>query len=245
MASVPNETNSVNGNDKSISVAVIGGGIGGLCLAIGLLKYPHIDVHVYEAAPSFGEIGAGVAFGPNAQRALEIIGSATLAALRKHATGNKWSSYANNFSHYCVGFGEKAGTFVCDLTNSTGMQSVHRAHFLDELVKAVPAQRAHFNKRLEKLEESSGGVTLHFKDGQSSTADAVIGADGVHSHTREYLVGAEAAKPRFSGAICYRALVPMDTAVEVLGEEKAQNVHQLLGPSMDLISTSCEWVQAN
>lgn len=30
MASVPNETTSVNETDKAISVAVIGGGIGGL-----------------------------------------------------------------------------------------------------------------------------------------------------------------------------------------------------------------------
>lgn len=102
MASVPNETTSVNEKDKSISVAVIGGGIGGLCLAIGLLKYPHIDVHVYEAAPSFGEIGAGVAFGPNSERALELVGPAALAAFRKHATANIWSSYANTFVQYRI-----------------------------------------------------------------------------------------------------------------------------------------------
>ena len=102
MASVPNETSSVNQIDKTISVAVIGGGIGGLCLAIGLLKYPHIDVHVYEAAPSFGEIGAGVGFGPNAERALDLIGPAAREALRKHATPNLWPSHANIFYQYRV-----------------------------------------------------------------------------------------------------------------------------------------------
>lgn len=65
------------------------------------------------------------------------------------------------------------------------MQSVHRAHFLDELVKGVPADRAHFNKRLQSLENNEGsGVVLHFKDGTTTTADAVIGADGIHSVTR-------------------------------------------------------------
>lgn len=37
-----------------------GGGIGGLCLAVALSRYPDIDVNVYEAAETFKEIGAGV-----------------------------------------------------------------------------------------------------------------------------------------------------------------------------------------
>ena len=110
------------------------------------------------------------------------------------------------------------------------MQSVHRAHFLDELVKGVPAQRAHFNKRLHTLEETETGVTLHFKDGTNATADVVIGADGVHSTVREYLMGADAAKPIFTGTVIYRGLVPMDRANEVLGPEHAQNVTILCGP---------------
>lgn len=43
-----------------IDVAIIGGGIGGLCLAIGLLENPSLKVHVYEAAHAFSEIGAGI-----------------------------------------------------------------------------------------------------------------------------------------------------------------------------------------
>ena len=75
------------------------------------------------------------------------------------------------------------------------MQSVHRAHFLDELVKAVPARRAHFNKRLKSIVEDSDGVTLHFKDGQEVRTDVAFGADGVHSKTREHLLGADIANP--------------------------------------------------
>lgn len=60
MGSVPNQTTKISAQSKAFSVSIIGGGIGGLTLAIGLLKHPHIDVQVYESAPSFGEIGAGV-----------------------------------------------------------------------------------------------------------------------------------------------------------------------------------------
>ena len=102
MASVPNTTTSTSPSPKKFSVAIIGGGIGGLALAIGLSKYPSIDYHVYESAPSFGEIGAGVALGPNAQRALELIAPEAKKAFDKHATGNMWSSHSNNFAEHVV-----------------------------------------------------------------------------------------------------------------------------------------------
>ena len=115
--------------------------------------------------------------------------------------------------------------------NLTGMQSVHRAHFLAELVKGVPAQRAHFNKRLERLEDcdDDGRVYLFFKDGTGATADLVIGADGVHSCVRDYLLGTEAAKPVFTGSVVYRGIVSMDAAVEKIGAEYSQNSYMWCG----------------
>ena len=102
MASVPNTTSSVSPQSQSLRVAVVGGGIGGVVLALGLLKHDHVDVHVYESAPSFGEIGAGVALGPNAQRALEIIGPEAHEAFLKNATPNSWASHANIFIDYII-----------------------------------------------------------------------------------------------------------------------------------------------
>ena len=102
MASIPNDPDYHKPEPKAISIAIIGGGIGGISLALGLLKYPHIEVQVYEAAPAFGEIGAGVSLGPNAQRALEIIGPSAKEALLKTATTNMWDSHANEFLQYRV-----------------------------------------------------------------------------------------------------------------------------------------------
>ena len=85
---------------NTISIAVVGGGIGGLSLVLGLLKHDHIDVQVYEAAPSFGEIGAGVAIGANAQRALKLIGPHAWESFKKHATSNLWESHADHWIRY-------------------------------------------------------------------------------------------------------------------------------------------------
>lgn len=45
------------GELEPIQIAIIGGGIGGLALSIGLQKYSHIQVKIYEAASKFEEIG--------------------------------------------------------------------------------------------------------------------------------------------------------------------------------------------
>ena len=102
MASVPSLTTNISPYPVSFSVAIVGGGIGGILLALGLLKYPHIDVHVYESAPSFGEVGAGVTIGPNAQRALELIGPSAHEAFVKHATGNQWASHRTAFLDFKI-----------------------------------------------------------------------------------------------------------------------------------------------
>lgn len=224
---------------NAFSVAIVGGGIGGLALALGLLKYDHIDVQIYEAAHSFGEIGAGVAFGLNTQRALKLIGPHAWDAFEKHATPNMWESHADVFANHIVGEGEHEGELICSQKTQGGMRSLHRAHFLEELVKKVPAERAHFNKRVQSIEEKKcSGVVLHFRDGTSATADAVIGADGIHSATREYILGERdmAAHPVFAGSVAYRGLVPMDKAVEKLGAEYAQNSMFLCGPGKAILS---------
>lgn len=93
---------STTNSPKPLSVAIIGGGIGGLCTAIALLRYSHIDVQVYEAASSFGEIGAGVGIGPNAQQALDLISPEARAAYDKHAYGNMWPKHSKTFANYIV-----------------------------------------------------------------------------------------------------------------------------------------------
>ncbi|CAF9919798.1 MAG: hypothetical protein ALECFALPRED_001302 [Alectoria fallacina] len=239
MTSTTNAPTTESSKPNTFSVAIVGGGIGGLALALGLLKYDHIDVQIYEAAHSFGEIGAGVAFGVNTQCALKLIGPHAWGAFEKHATPNKWESHADVFADHIVGQGEHEGELICSQKTKGGMRSVHRAHFLDELVRGVPTERAHFNKRVQSIEEKQGSpVVLHFKDGMTATADAVVGADGIHSSTREFILGERdmSVHSVFAGSVAYRGLIPMDKAVEKLGAEYAQNSMFLCGPGKAILS---------
>ena len=98
MTSTPNATPQ----SPRISIAVVGGGIAGLSLTLGLLKHPHIDVHVYEAAPTFSEFGAGVEIGPNAQTALRLLSPLAERAFTETTTGNLWPSHEKIFCDYII-----------------------------------------------------------------------------------------------------------------------------------------------
>src|SRR5258708_32861143 len=58
---------------EELSIAIVGGGIGGLTAALSLLQ-AGVDVHVYERATTISELGAGIAVSPNATRILYRLG---------------------------------------------------------------------------------------------------------------------------------------------------------------------------
>ncbi len=126
----------------------------------------------------------------------------------------------------------KAGEEVVTVTaGETGNSSIHRAHFLDELVALVPRENVVFEKRVLEVEELADGVRLHFADGGTAEASAAVGCDGVKSKMRQIVLGAEdeAAHPAFTGKYAYRGLIPMDQAVRLLGEEVARSGIMWLG----------------
>jgi salicylate hydroxylase len=81
----------------------------------------------------------------------------------------------------------------------------HRADLHAALVRAFPAQRIRLNARCTGVKDA----VLSFADGTQFEADAVIGADGIHSVIRESLFGPHS--PRFTGVVCWRGLVPADS----------------------------------
>ena len=56
---------------RRLRVAIIGGGIAGATLIHVLLKYPHLDVHIYESGPDFSERGAAIGLSSKYQAALK------------------------------------------------------------------------------------------------------------------------------------------------------------------------------
>ena len=220
---------------KPLDIAVIGGGIAGLTLVIGLLKH-NIQVTLYESAHHFGEIGAGVGFGPNSMLATTLIDPAIKKGVEKVATSNQWDS--KNHVWFDFRYGEdrgeegRTGKLFHTLSCMGDQSTMHRADFLDEMVKLIPPGIAQFGKRLVALEDlGHDGLRLKFRDGTEATHHAVIGCDGIKSVTREYILGRDdpAAHAVFTGKYCHRGLIPMDKAASLLGDELAKNNNMYLG----------------
>ena len=66
----------------------------------------------------------------------------------------------------------------------------------------------------------------------------VIGCDGLKSHVREAMLGKDnpASYVRYTHKIAYRGLIPMDKAVEALGDYQARNQHFYVGPDAHIIT---------
>jgi salicylate hydroxylase len=168
---------------KPLSLAIVGGGIAGLTLSIALLTHcPSIDVRLYESASAFGEIGAGVGFQPVMVRTMSLIDPRIAAAFQKCNKGNTvtdppvWftvrvgderkyrpdsgdSSISNEAGHAREArLGQEAFVIPARRGPSGG---VHRAHFLDELIKLVPDGVAQFQKKLVDATEATDGSGLY------------------------------------------------------------------------------------
>ena len=90
----------------------------------------------------------------------------------------------------------------------------HRADLLSVLQDALGAAPLRLNQRCTDVQPLGDAVELHFQGRDGShyreRADAVIGADGIHSAVRKAV--APEAQARFSGLCAFRCLVPAAAA---------------------------------
>ncbi|RHZ67840.1 hypothetical protein CDV55_100828 [Aspergillus turcosus] len=226
---------------QSFEVAIIGGGIVGLALATGLV-HRGVQVKLYEKTSSFRPIGAGIGFTPNTKQALELLHPGALAAEQKVATANgdpdnpnDWLRYLDGFHHTTDEADEE--TLLYELyTGYRGFEGCVRADFLDELLKLIPDGVIEFGKSIHNILdlEDERRVLLQFEDGSVAEADAVIGCDGIKSRVRMMMF--PATEPSYNHQYALRGVIPMDKAIEALGEYKARNRHMHLGPDRHVVT---------
>jgi salicylate hydroxylase len=200
---------------EPVSVAIIGGGIGGLAAAASLLQ-AGFDVHVYEQAKALGEVGAGINIGPNASRLLHRLGLAERLA----ACGVKPETFDQrrwDDGRFLVR--APLGAIVAERFGAP-YYTFHRADLHDALASPLPRDRVHLDHRFKHFIDHGDRVEARFENGASIAADVLIGADGIHSAVRHALLGPE--QPRFTGCVAYRGLVPADRLAQLDLERTTQ-----------------------
>lgn len=188
-----------------LRVAVVGGGIGGLTLAIALRK-SGVDVEVFEQSSELGEIGAAVALSANGTRHLHTLGvdeSLTSAFEPTFLQFRRWDTGDLIWSHP-VGEG---GWYRerC----SAPYYGIHRKNLQRALIETLGEDAIRLGHRLVDVEEGSDGATLLFEGGESAFAHVVVGADGIHSTLRRRVAGG-GAEAVFSRDVGFRGLMPVE-----------------------------------
>lgn len=180
------------------NIAIVGGGIGGLTLAIALQR-KGFTVKVYEGAPKIQPLGAGLALAANAVKAfMDIgIGDAVLKAgkilkvLRiKDQRGNVLTETDS----------EKLAAKFGVINNFT----IHRADLHEVLIDQLHPGALQLNKRCVDWEHQGPAALLKFSDESYAFADHVIGCDGIHSVIRKKLLPVTA---RYAGYTCWRGVI--------------------------------------
>jgi len=176
-------------------------------------------VQLYEASSKFGEVGAGVGLGPNAIRVLDQLGLLSEVVAKSDQTKPETRPF-----QMTSGFGDHELIYDYPVKPEDVGLGIHRVAFLDAISHFADLTKTHFNKRCVSLSNSDDGseVIMQFSDGTSTSADVVLGADGVRSVTRTYVVsGPEGftspgrfVRTSFTNTIAYRGLVPNAKVVE-------------------------------
>ncbi|KAH8726259.1 hypothetical protein GQ44DRAFT_794841 [Phaeosphaeriaceae sp. PMI808] len=210
---------------QDFNIAIVGAGIGGLALAIGL-NHLNVPFTLYEAAPAFSAVGAGVGLGPNALTAMDMIDSRFRKMYMKVATGNLMPEKRHVMMEAMrmedgLGEGEDwwgHGEWGADYFERTG---AHRKDLLDIMTSLIKRDAVRFNKRVVTVKQCTGYIQLKFRDGEVVQHAAVIGSDGVKGSTRRVVLGdrhPECVEPQYTGKYAYRTIVPMGKAKEILGD---------------------------
>lgn len=192
--------------DRKPRIIVSGGGIGGLTAALCLIERG-LDVIVLEQAQELKALGAGLQLSSNATRVLHQLGLGDALAqvtikpsdkcIRLWNTGQQWSLF-------------DLGTESLQRYGYPYMMlyrpDLHQI-LLDALIARAP-QSVRLNARVQEVGQTDEFAYVVLDDGTRIEGDALVGADGVHSITRETLIQKDS--PKFSGCIAWRGVIPFE-----------------------------------
>ncbi|HVB49332.1 MAG TPA: 3-hydroxybenzoate 6-monooxygenase [Burkholderiales bacterium] len=213
-----------------LPVLVAGGGIGGLAAALALAK-KGLRVRVYEQGAEFTEIGAGIQLGPNVYRMFEALG--LTQAIERYSVHPDNLVMMDAITGQQVirmpvggdAFRERFGGYLYGV--------IHRGDLYQVLLEACRAESSiELNDRKTCLDYRDLGarVVLQLEGGERVEGCALVGADGLWSRVRAQLLGE--GKPRVSGHIAYRAVLPR---ADVPPDLWQNNVVLWAGPKTHLV----------
>ena len=189
-----------------MKIIIIGAGMGGLCAGIGLKKQGH-HVKVYERVQTILPVGAAISVWSNGVKCLNYLG---LSEQVKRLGGQM-----DNLGYIDGITGQTMTQFsLAPLVEEAGQRPypVSRAELQYMLMDEFGHEDIELGVALEKIEDTDAYITAHFSNGTTEQADLLIGADGTHALTREYVLGHQVTR-RYAGYVNWNGLVDIDPAI--------------------------------
>ena len=212
---------------------IVGGGIGGLAAALACGQ-AGARPQVLERAATFSEVGAGIQMGPNVTRTLHAWGLAE--DLKAIGFAPRKLEAKDTQTGQVIG-SLPLGQRSLD-TYGAPYVTVHRADLhrvlLQKLMRSGLAQ-LHLDSEVEAVQQAADGIQISGTSLPASLTEfsqfsAMVGADGLWSATRQFVV--PPTTPRVTGLLAYRALLPMQFLPEKL---RLQDVNVWLGPRLHAV----------
>jgi FAD-dependent urate hydroxylase len=211
-----------------LKAIIIGAGIGGLTTGIAL-KRAGYHIEIYDRVRELRPVGAGISLWTNGVKVMNWLGLGDkLAAIGGEMNRMEYISHTNESLNHVN---------LLPLIETVGQRPypVSRSELQEMLFDEVGAQSVQLQKKCIAVQEDLGSVTAIFEDGSTATGDILIGADGVRSTVREYVV-AEKAEPRYADYVNWNGIVkaspelaPNDVWVIYVGEGKRASMMPIGG----------------
>ena len=212
---------------------IVGGGIGGLAAALACGQ-AGARPQVLERAATFSEVGAGIQMGPNVTRTLHAWGLAE--DLQEIGFVPRKLDAKDTQTGQIIGT-LRLGQRSLD-TYGAPYFTVHRADLHRVLLKKIMSSgqaELRLDSEVQGLQQNADGIQISGTNLPATLTElfksaAMVGADGLWSKTRQFVVPPTA--PRVTGLLAYRALVPMQSIPEKL---RLQDVNVWVGPRVHAV----------
>ncbi|WP_313302688.1 FAD-dependent monooxygenase [Diaphorobacter sp.] len=209
-------------------ILIAGGGIGGLAASIGA-ACAGWDVRLFERAPEFTEVGAGVQIGPNVVRRLQAWGlQRELQAVAAFPDRLQVRSAVDGDVLAALPLGASVIQRY-----GAAYATIHRADLHALLLNEAQKRSGihlNLNQTIDQHSQTGEVVTIRLQSGVLVEGDALIGADGLRSGTRARLLGEKVV--RASGHLAYRAVVPQSQLPHAM---RTTQVTAWLGPRLHVV----------
>ena len=183
----------------NLKAIIVGAGIGGLTTAIAMQQAGY-EVEIYEKVSALRPAGAGISLWSNGVKVLNRLGLGEhLAAIGGTMNRMEYRSHHDE---------PLSRIDLMPLIQQVGQRPypVSRTELQEMLLAAAGRDRVQLQMRCVAVEETADQITAILENGHRATGDVLVGADGIHSQVREYVLGSTIA-PRYADYVNWNGIV--------------------------------------